>query len=248
MRPKGHIRDVERPAGLVHHSHLVGAVQVPDTAMLPARIDDQQCQDCTGSYGLLVESFNAARGIPCEPVSRRFTYTLGRELAHPGAPLRDLGANPASVVNGMRAFGVVPESVCPGDDPTVINEPTAFYGLEVACTFQVTGIAVIEEDGAARCAAIRQAIAAGFPVGIALDVDASFENWSSDTVYTGPLGPSLGGHAVRIVGFRPGAFWLINSWSTSWGFGGGAWISDKAIGSAQFYDPYALNFAPAVHQ
>lgn len=220
---------------------------MPPTAMLPARIDDQKCQDCTGSYALLVESFCAARGIPCEPVSRRFSYTLGRELAAPGQPLRDLGANPASVVDGMRAFGVVPERVCPGDDPEIINDPVDFFAIEVACTFQVKDITVIEEDGAARCAAIRQAIAAGFPVGLALDCDDAFESWSSDTLYTGPISASRGSHAVRATAYRPGAIQISNSWGTEWGSGGRIWLSDAFVGSGWVYDVYALNFAPSVH-
>lgn len=246
-RPKGHVRDDLRPPRLTPHAHLVGNIHVPPTAMLPARIDDQKCQDCTGSYALLVESWCGARGIPCEPVSRRFSYTLGRELAAPGQPLRDLGANPASVIDGMRAFGIVPERVCPGDDPEIINDPVDFFSIEVACTFQVSQITVIEEDGAARCAAIRQAIAAGFPVGFACSVDIDFENWSSDAVYTGPTGPSQGNHALRCIGMRPGALRVANSWGTGWGDGGYIWISDSFMGGSMAFDFYALAFAPTPH-
>lgn len=247
MRPKGHIRDTSPPFDLTPHAHLVGDVVVPPTAMMPARIDDQQGSSCTGSYPMLVESWCAWRGIPCDPVSRRFGYTLGREIANPNAQLVDGGTNPAAVVEGMRRIGVSPEAAWPSGDLAKINERLDFFSEEVACTFQVTQIAVIEEDGDARCAAIRRAIAAGFPVGFAMDVDDAFEAWNSDAVYTGPTGPSLGNHALRIVGYRPCAFRVANSWGTSFGDGGFIWIADSFIGSDKCFDFYALNFAPAVH-
>ncbi len=245
MRALGHIRDDERPAGVVHPDHLVGGIFVPESVTLPARIDDQQGQSCTGSYALLVESFCAARGIPCDPVSRRFTYTLGRQLVNPGVAIVDVGARPSAVVDGMRTFGVVPEPVCPSGDLANINEPLDFFALERALTFRVKDIAVIEDEGEARCAAIRQALAASYPVGMGIYVDDAFEGWRGEDVYDGNGGG--GGHALRIVGYKPGAFLIANSWSAeSWGFRGFCWMSDRFIGGPNVFDVYALNFAAAV--
>lgn len=247
MRPLGHIPDTRRPVGSVHHSALVGAVVVPPTALVPYVVDDQGGQDCTGSYGKLVESWAAARGLPCAPVSRRFTYTLGRMTGDPQGRLADVGAQPADVVDGMRTFGVVPETAWPGDDPTVINAPCDLFALELATTFRVDQIAPIEDAGDTRCTAMRTALAAGFPVGVGMCVDALFESWAGGMVYDGPTGPSLGGHAVRICGYRPGAFLLVNSWGAMWGDAGCAWVSDAFIGSGAVFDPYILSFAKAVH-
>lgn len=245
MRALGHIRDDERPAGIVHHEHLVGGVFVPESVTLPARIDDQQGQSCTGSYGLLVESFCAARGIACDPVSRRFTYTLGRELANPDAAIVDVGARPSAVVDGLRTFGVVPELVWPSGDLANINEPLDFFSLEKALTFRVNDIAVIEEDGEARCAAIRQALAAGFPVALGMYTDSAFESWRGEGVYDGNGGG--GGHAVRICAYRgDGAFGLYNSWGPFWGLDGMAWVSPRFIGGPNVFDAYLMSFAPAV--
>lgn len=245
MRALGHIRDDERPAGLVHHEHLVGGVFVPESVTLPARIDDQQGQSCTGSYALLVESFCAARGIACDPVSRRFTYTLGRQLG--GGELRDVGARPRDIVSGMRDVGIVAEATCPSGDLAQINNPVEFFAIERAITYRVKNIAVIEEDGEARCAAIRQALAAGFPVALGLYTDPAFEAWRGDGVYDGNGGG--GGHAVRVCAYRgDGAFGLFNSWGPYWGLDGMAWVSPRFIGGPNVFDAYLMSFAPSVHE
>lgn len=248
MRALGHIRDERRPEGVVHHDRLVGGTFVPDSVTLPARIDDQQGQSCTGSYGLLVETWTAARGIPCDPVSRRFTYTLGRQLGGSAQDgLRDVGARPRDIVQGLREVGAVAEATCPSGDLAQINEPVSFFELEKAVTYRVKDIAVIEEDGEARCAAIRQALAAGFPVALGLYVDPGFEGWRGDGVYDGNGGG--GGHAVRICSYRgDGAFGLYNSWGPLWGLDGMAWVSPRFIGGPNVFDAYLMSFAAAVHE
>lgn len=246
MRALGHIRDDERPAGLVHHEHLVGGVFVPESVTLPARIDDQQGQSCTGSIALNVETWCQARGIPCARVSRRFTYTVGRQLGNPDGPIVDVGASPGTVVLGARQVGVVSEAAWPSDDLGVINEPVDFFSLERAVEFRVKDIAAIEEDGEARVAAIRQALAASYPVAFGMYVDDAFEGWRGEDVYTGRGGG--GGHCVRAIGFAPGKVLVANSWSEQWGFGGFCWMSDAFIGSQHCFDFYITSVAKAVHE
>lgn len=232
----------------VHHSQLVGAVQVPPAVELPSPADYQTAQDCTGSYGKLVETWCAARGLECARVSRRFTYSLGRELDAPMQTLKDEGADPVKVIEGLRRFGVVPESIVPGDSPVVINNDVDFVALETARTWRIAdgGIAAITDVGPARCAAIRQALAAQYPVGFCMYVDDGFEQWTGEATFTALTGPILGGHCVRAVGFRPGAFLIQNSWE-GWGFGESrGWISDEFIGGPAAFSFYALNFAPVV--
>lgn len=248
MKLMGHIPDVSRPEGLVHHSELVGVGDgpIPTSITLPARIDHQNGQDCTGSYAINVETFCAFRGIPCDIISRRFSYRLGCMISNPNGPQNDNGAYPSSVVQGMRSFGVVAEATCPGDGPDVINNVLEFYKLEIACLFKVTQIAVIEDFGADLCTAFRRALAAGFPIAFGMTLDQAFMDLPSGQVYDGPTGAIIGSHALRVVGYKPGMFLIANSWGTSWCDGGFCWLSDNCMGSAAVFDKYALNFAPAV--
>ena len=243
----GHIRDIV-PHRLARRVGVSpgDAAGLPPSVSLPTAIDSQSGQDCTGSYGKLVEPWCAARGITCAPISRRFAYTLGREitLADPTAPLVDFGANPADVIEGMRTFGVVPEAAYPGDDATVINLRIPFGTLEA--TWTVSDIVSIMGAGAGRCAAIRAQLAQSNPVGFGMSVDAAYEGLTAGSVYTASQGPSLGGHAQRIVGYRPGAFLVANSWGTGWADAGFGWLADEWIGGDECFDFYSLQFAPAV--
>lgn len=78
---------------------------------------------------------------------------------------------------------------------------------------------------------IKSHIVNGFPVVIGMMVDEGFQRLSGETVYTGPSGKELGGHAMIVVGYNDskGAFKVLNSWGTHWGDGGFGWISYGAF-------------------
>ncbi len=67
-------------------------------------------------------------------------------------------------------------------------------------------------------------IASGHPVAVGLRVT---EQWHGAGASIGdPEGPSIGGHAVLLVGYDAEArMWRVrNSWGESWGEGGYAWL------------------------
>jgi len=88
---------------------------------------------------------------------------------------------------------------------------------------------------------IQQAIMAGGPMEVAFTVYSDFENYASG-IYHHVTGDSVGGHAVKVVGWGSEGgvkYWKIaNSWNPYWGekgyfrikFGEGG-IDDTAIGS-----------------
>lgn len=247
MMRLGHIRDTATHKLAVPIRHLLGAsnATLPEEITLPARIWDQGAENCTDNYGIMCETWCAARSIQCAQVSCRFSYTLGREISAGDATvaLVDQGCDPASVIEGMRTVGVATEAVCPGDGPDVINVRVYFAQLEVA--YKVTQIATISSDGAQRCADIRAALAQSYPVGFGATVTDDYQTVGADGLYAG-TGQPIGGHAQRIVGYKPGYFLVANSWGTGWGAGGFAWWTDEQIGGGSCYDFYALDFAPAV--
>jgi hypothetical protein len=80
-------------------------------------------------------------------------------------------------------------------------------------------------------AEIKSQIVSGFPIVIGMYVDENFERLQSGSVYTGPAGRELGGHAMVVVGYDDarGAYKVLNSWGTSWGDNGFGWISYGAF-------------------
>jgi hypothetical protein len=79
---------------------------------------------------------------------------------------------------------------------------------------------------------------------LGINIYANFDNIVQyDTVYTvrNKTGRSRGGHALCIVGYDdnkqtadgPGAFRLVNSWSTAWGNKGYCWMSYYAVKTAK---------------
>lgn len=78
---------------------------------------------------------------------------------------------------------------------------------------------------------VKNQITANFPVLIAAVVDEAFMNLSGANVYTQFTGPSLGGHAMVVVGFddAKSAFKIMNSWGTGWAAGGFGWVGYTAF-------------------
>jgi hypothetical protein len=78
---------------------------------------------------------------------------------------------------------------------------------------------------------VKNQITANFPVLIATQVDQAFMNLAGANVYTQFTGPSLGGHAMVVVGYddAKSAFKVMNSWGTNWAAGGFGWIGYSAF-------------------
>jgi hypothetical protein len=77
--------------------------------------------------------------------------------------------------------------------------------------------------GTAGQTAIETALAAGKPIVIGFSVYQNFENQmnqSSITLYAGPSGPFLGGHAVTALGYDATGLLIENQWGSSWGHKG----------------------------
>jgi len=79
---------------------------------------------------------------------------------------------------------------------------------------------------------VKNQITANFPVLVAAQVDRAFMSLAGTSVYTQFIGPSLGGHAMVVVGFddTKSAFKVMNSWGTNWASGGFGWIGYTAFG------------------
>lgn len=170
-------------------------------------------------------------------------YALARQLHVPGNDiLPDLGAYPHRAFEALEDWGVVSRERWPDDSD--LERPVAVDVLEAGSSALVTGVFRIREDGARRARIIRESIAAGHPVVFGMAVDDAYMRWAGATTYPGRTGEDRGGHAQVVVGYKPGAFLVQNSWGLDWGTRGFAWLDEGWIESDECYDFTALTTAP----
>lgn len=81
---------------------------------------------------------------------------------------------------------------------------------------------------------IKSCIAAKYPVFIAINVDASFDNLQSPYIWSAKYGAIRGGHAITVIGYddAKSAFKIQNSWGAAWKDNGHLWISYSFFSSA----------------
>lgn len=81
-------------------------------------------------------------------------------------------------------------------------------------------------DGHIDLTAVKKILADGIPVVGGFELFEDFDNYKGG-VYRTLSGPSIGGHAMVIVGYddAKGALHIINSWGTQWGEQGHLWLS-----------------------
>lgn len=250
------------PPGLpVHVGAHVGAVLYsatptpPEvTLALPERLD-QQTNTCTGAASLVAAKIRLrAMGAPePPPLSYVSPYDWGRckeRIAlHPEVPVEDLarlypltdtGAVPSFVLAGIAELGIAPLADRPEDLATINDEPRLAEIVD-ASTFRLVGWSRIDADDYERTMCMRAALAKGFPVVLAIQVDDAFE--AGVGIVGPPSGQIHGGHYVAIYGYRTigteTIFKVVNSWGRAWGIDGCGELSESAIWAAS--DLYVMS-------
>lgn len=145
--------------------------------------------------------------------------------------LTDDGVMPSDAVAAMANVGVCLEERWPFDETRVL-EPAPWDVIQA--DVRVTGWARLStrDDVKAHIASGR-AVMCGGPV------DQAYMDYRSG-VYQGMSGPSLGGHMQTIVAYNGMAWRLMNSWGTSFGEQGFAWVAESWLFGGQVSDFYAL--------
>ena len=243
MRGRGHIPDIADERDWCVES-LVGDAHVPAMVDLSKYVDHVRDQGATSScvgqaFARAIHVRAGVEGITIPFPSALQIYALARREE---LPLVDQGSRPRAAASAMRELGVAAEAHWPFDEETV-NELPPWDVLQGSVDALVTGYYRIGGEGDERCILVRQALAAGYPLPFALQVDRSFEDYT-EGVIGGFAGESLGGHMTALIGYGPGWFLGINSWGPAWGDGGFFRISDARIGDSTSADFYALTVAP----
>ena len=135
----------------------------------------------------------------------------------------DGGSNFVDGMNLLRREGAATLADFPYDESSCDTQPSNFV-KQTAREFSIADWRRVNPQDKIE---VKTQVASGFPVAIGMTVDQSFMQFHGPTIYSGPTSPSVGGHAMVVVGYsdQKGAFKVINSWRTSWGDGGFGWIS-----------------------
>lgn len=190
-----------------------------ELAPLPEVYDQGAVGSCTAqALAAAVELVAVRCGYAPERPSRRELYW--RERSMEGSLLEDAGAILADGVAALRT-GWVPEQHWPHltawDRSWIARPPTP----DPRRAPRVVNAEALSID----LDTIAWEIACGHPVVVGLRITEAWQSLEGDTLPE-PEGPSIGGHALCLVGFdRPMRAWRVrNSWGPAWGDGGYAWL------------------------
>ncbi|MGE5391843.1 MAG: C1 family peptidase [Deltaproteobacteria bacterium] len=200
---------------------------------LPVVFDQGQrgsCVACASAWTVKAWQEMRSGDYPPGGLSAAFIYTLCKEKD--GAPDEE-GTQPRVAMKVMQKSGVCPEKVMPYaaltdlPAPEVPNVPDEAWGaaepFRIGSYAQLCAAGDIKRDQ--TLSAMRKALQNEGPFLMALLVCDNFRP-DRDNRLPLPQGPVRGGHAVGIAGDIPeeGCLILRNSWGSSWGDNGYAYL------------------------
>lgn len=230
-----------------HVSGLIGAqpsyATSRDWSHLLDFVPDQQATNrCVGwSFSSAMYLAGQAKSAPIKRPSAKWLYDIARYYDTPNV-LVDIGSRPRSMALAATRHGVIAEEVL-ASTVSNVNEPPAFDCDLMGADALFTGYYKLDGNVPTL---MRMALDKGhFPV-FSIVVHESFSELRRGEVYDEPDGTELGRHMIAAVGYRPGAFLILNSWSKWWADDGFCWMSDRFIASHYASDRYVVTAAPRI--
>jgi hypothetical protein len=167
-----------------------------------------------------------------ELLSRRFVYKVGRRIDGTNG---DAGMFPSSAFRALELVGAPLESLYAydgsNDDRAYLDEvpPQSVFQAASDLSRSIQAHRIVE-TGPARGLLVRQALAARLPVLVGLAIDQAVEDAGPGDIIDAPRGPTIGGHALAVLGYRTNAdgtvdYLVRNWWGEGWGDGGDAWVT-----------------------
>jgi hypothetical protein len=173
-------------------------------------------------------------------LSPRFVWMASKEtdpfITRPTTFIETEGTSLKTALDIARKFGVVRDATLPfGSGKLYPGQAKTFYAT--AALRKILAYFNLDRN----LTNWRSWLANKGPILTRLDVD---QTWDSATLNDGVLDEyqpdtTRGGHAVALVGYRPDAFIVRNSWGTGWGDGGFAYAS-LAYAQAAFTEAYGV--------
>ena len=228
-------------------------------ALCPGVWDQNGTGSCGGhgAAGALTVLLRSAGFSLAEPaVSPLACYRMARMIDRaamtdgPLPALTDSGVQPNELARGLQEYGLQLE----GDNPTdktiedstsyaawlsgKINSEPSLLELEKSAARELVDWTSIADGDPQKVSLLLQALHAGYPAMFAVDANTDdFQNYDGSGVLD--YGGQNPDHMQYICGCREAAdgsteFRQVNSWGTSWGDNGMAWVSQRAIQSATF--------------
>lgn len=148
--------------------------------------------------------------------------------------LVDLGCSPRFAWEALRTLGPVSWE----DWPFVaanVNAEVPWNARRNAIDRDWLAYFRIEEEGDARCHAIKRAINQGYAPSIGLTVDQGLVDWAGPDPWR-RTGPVIGRHMVTVTGYDPSGVHIVNSWGYGWGIAGHGLLSWDTIRSEETTD------------
>jgi C1A family cysteine protease len=204
---------------------------------LPARVDlsaaypdvyDQgSVGSCTAQALAGAVAYLSAR-VPdarMETPSRLLLYI--QERIREGTSDSDAGAMLGDGVQTLLDTGWAPESLWPYDEANVLRMPYDGFTGDACAKRRLIDVEALDW----LASSVQWELANGFAVVAGLRVYDGLNHVGADGVIPDPSGPSIGGHAVAVVGYDRDAarYRLRNSWGESWGDHGHGWISEAYL-------------------
>lgn len=209
------------------------------------KIDDQgstgACVGFATAGSVLRWHFNKANRLPNNVLlSPRFHWMAAKEtdqwVTPPTTFIEAEGTSLKAALDVARNFGAVRDSMLPFKSGALFpGSAKTFYAT--AAQLKITSYFNLGRD----LAEWRKWLAQNGPILTRLDVDSTWDaaNQTGGKLVTYDPHGTRGGHAVALVGYKPGEFIVRNSWGKAWGDKGFAHASD-AYAQAAFTEAYGV--------
>lgn len=234
-----------------------------ETGKVAAVKDQGQSSACEGHSGSgAIETAFALAGdplgfIPSEIDLYRGLRAVDRarhaSASHALPKLTDDGGMTEDALTYLAHFGIRPRAVAHTSDGrnsdvelATVNAEPAFGDLELDALHLIVGPYAVDPGAADMEHQVQAAIAAGIPVRVDAFVDSVFEDWApgkAPVPAPNMSDPQGGGHAIYVVDYAPGFYFVRNSWSETWGEGGDVRVSPEWLRKAWGLYPFAVKRA-----
>lgn len=168
-------------------------------------------------------------------LSRLANYYLSRELMNPSETDRDEGTYVSTAADALRRFGVCKEVDWPFDERRLFTSPS-WRAMRNAYVHKISSWYRIGSKAEQRVEDVIANLAVGNPTVFGVQVTQRWLGYKEGILdVPGPSEPTIGGHAIVIVGwlenYYGGVFVIENSWATGWGDDGFGYVSPDLIES-----------------
>lgn len=196
---------------------------------------------CANAIVGALELLRIKNGRPHVELSRMALYYNSR-LMH-RAQDRDEGTIIRLAMTTLSSLGTCSEETWPYAPSNVFVRPP-WRAYREAYANRIGRYELISGRGVDRIAACVDALEGGYPIAFGMDITQSFVNDRTGHPYF--TGPSVGGHAMLIVGYKRAAreFIIRNSWSESWGDSGYCYLHESALDDRDAFDFWVPHEAP----